>query len=54
MNTASRVFQGWFALNSKATFQQYAIVPADIIAKVESNVDLPLRTLLIDFETGPR
>ncbi|KAI0326572.1 GroES-like protein [Cubamyces sp. BRFM 1775] len=33
------LFQGWFE-NSKATFQQYAIVPAEIVAKVPGNVSL--------------
>ncbi|KAI0635549.1 GroES-like protein [Trametes polyzona] len=31
------LFQGWFE-NSKATFQQYAIVPAEIVAKIPDNV----------------
>ncbi|KAI0351751.1 GroES-like protein [Trametes cingulata] len=33
------LFQGWFE-NSKATFQQYAIVPAEITAKIPDNVSI--------------
>ncbi|KZT34760.1 medium-chain dehydrogenase/reductase like protein [Sistotremastrum suecicum HHB10207 ss-3] len=34
------VHQGWFLENDKSTFQQFAIVPAEIVAKVPSNVTI--------------